>query len=599
MSTTVSRSTSSSPPKNRPWHLGNTTVRSPFRLADALRVLAASRYNGNWSDPDTEAAVCELLHGEGLLKSVADGETRAWNGRKWRSAMYQLGFITPEIVRGLPAGQIDLRVQQAAAGLPGVSGRQYEVTPNGVRLAAAESVIQMEECFLRSLLAYRVPSPIESGTHDCEHFSPLRVVLRTMRALEAANLPGHVSFEEMASLVQFCKSESDVPRLASEIAAYREQRNASRNKRVFDEQFRRGERARHGDPVKMESLNDYADVNFRYLRATGLVTRGKASIVAATEKRRDIDLILEQPDTWPGDDAYLRRLWDGAPLPTDDAGEATTAIRALEDELRRGGVAAVVPLTDGMALPDLQQVRLRLESERRTLREETYALAQRNDIASIAELLALMQNKNERSAAYKSEAPAYLEWTFWRAFLAINTLANQPWEVRQFNVDAEMNPLSPASSRKPDMVCEFEDWILVVEVTFTENSRQEAAEGEPVRRHVAEVVQRHAHERPVFGLFVAPKIDTNTAETFGRGNFVLGGARVPVDIVPVTIGQFAAFFEAGFSRNGGLGPTEVRQLLEACTAVRTDDGEAWKTAIEGLLRDHLGPTAPTPAGGRV
>lgn len=597
MSTTGSRSTSSSQPKDRPWHLGNTTVRSPFRLADALRVLAASRFNGNWSDPDTEAAFGVLLHNEGFLKSVAEGETAAWNGRKWRSAMYQLGFITPEIVRGLPGGQVDARIRQAAAGLPGVSGLQYQVTPNGARLASAQSVIQMEECFLRSLLAYRVPSPIETGTHACPPFSPLRIVLLTMRGLETAGLAAHVSFEEMASLVQFCKAEDDVPRLVSDIAAYRTGRNASRNKRIFDEQFRRGERARHGDPVKMESLNDYADVNFRYLRATGLVTRGKASIVAAAEKRREIDLIIEQPDVWPGDDAYLRRLWDGAALPTDDAGEAATAIRELENDLRRGGVVAEVPPIAGLALPDLQQVRLRLEAERRALREETFARAQRQDIASIAELLALMQNKNERSAAYKSEAPAYLEWVFWRAFLAINTLANKPWDVRQFNVDAEMNPLSPASSRRPDMVCEFDDWVLVVEVTFTENSRQEAAEGEPVRRHVAEVTQRHAPTKPVYGLFVAPKIDTNTAETFGRGNFVLAGTRVPVDIVPMTIGQFAAFFDAGFARPTGLEPGEVRRLLDVCTGVRTDDGEAWKGAIEGLLRDHLGPTSTITAGG--
>jgi len=570
--------------------LGNTTVRSPFRLADALRVLANSRYNGNWCDPETEAAFGVLLHDEGFLRSVAEGDTGAWNGRKWRAAMYQLGFITPEIVRGLPAGQVDIRIQQVAAGMAGVSGRQYEVTPNGRRLAAARTVIQMEECFLRSLLAYRVPSPIEKGTHLCPPFSPLRIVLLTMRNLKAAGLNDHISFEEMASLVQFCKSEKDVPRLVSEIEAYRGARKASANKRVFDENFRRQERSGHGDPVTMGSLNDYADVNFRYLRATGLITRAKASIVSAMEKRREVELILQQPDEWPGDDAYLRRLWDGAALPTDVASEAVLAIQNLEHELRAGGLTPEVPDLSSFAVPELQQIRLRLESERRTLREETFAHAQRQHIGSIAELLALMQNKNERSAAYKSEAPAYLEWVVWRAFLAINSLSNKPWEVRQFNIDAEMNPLSPASSRKPDMICEFDDWVLVVEVTFTESSRQEAAEGEPVRRHVADVTHRHAGLKPVYGLFLAPKIDTNTAETFGRGTFVLGGDRVPVAVVPMTIAQFASLFNDGFARPGGLGPVEIRGFLDSCVKLRTDDGETWKAAIGGLLRDHLAAT---------
>lgn len=34
----------------------------------------------------------------------------------------------------------------------------------------------------------------------------------------------------------------------------------------------------------------------------------------------------------------------------------------------------------------------------------------------------------------------------------------------------------------------FDDYIIVVEVTMSTNSRQEAMEGEPVRRHVADLV---------------------------------------------------------------------------------------------------------------
>jgi hypothetical protein len=197
-----------------------------------------------------------------------------------------------------------------------------------------------------------------------------------------------------------------------------------------------------------------------------------------------------------------------------------------------------------------------------------------------------MNNRRERSMAYAGEAPAYLEWVFWRAFLAINTLTNKPWEVRKFDIGADLNPLSNAPSRRPDMVCEFRDFVLVVEVTFTENSRQEAAEGEPVRRHVADVTQQYLSSgKPVYGLFIAPRIDPNTAETFGRGTFILGTERFALKIVPVTIAQFTRMFEAGFKRRQGIGPADVRSFLDGSIGRRSEDGESWKAEIEGLVNE--------------
>lgn len=37
----------------------------------------------------------------------------------------------------------------------------------------------------------------------------------------------------------------------------------------------------------------------------------------------------------------------------------------------------------------------------------------------------------------RDERPAYLEWILWRAFLAIDTLVNKPYEVRSFKIDQD------------------------------------------------------------------------------------------------------------------------------------------------------------------
>ena len=58
--------------------------------------------------------------------------------------------------------------------------------------------------------------------------------------------------------------------------------------------------------------------------------------------------------------------------------------------------------------------------------------------------------------------------------------------------------------------------------------------------------------KPVYGLFVANKIDINTLDTFRRGDwFVNEEHRIRLNIVPITLAQFAEFFDAMFSRNMG------------------------------------------------
>jgi hypothetical protein len=84
------------------------------------------------------------------------------------------------------------------------------------------------------------------------------------------------------------------------------------------------------------------------------------------------------------------------------------------------------------------------------------------------------------------------------------------------------------------MIFEFEEVLLVVEVTLTASSRQEAAEGEPERRHVAQYAE--STNKPVYGLFIAVQIDSNTAHTFRSGDWYLkDDSKLSLDIVPLTL----------------------------------------------------------------
>src|SRR5262249_3746222 len=141
-------------------------------------------------------------------------------GRKWRAALMQLGFITPQLTRGTKSGAVDLTLAAMTEGIEELSGRPYEITPNGYRLAHAEIVIAQQECFLRSLASYRIPSIIE-GKYEGQSFSPLRFVLRLMHDLEAGGQDGTLSFTEFGLFVQTSTPAEGIDAVIRKIIAFR------------------------------------------------------------------------------------------------------------------------------------------------------------------------------------------------------------------------------------------------------------------------------------------------------------------------------------------------------------------------------------------
>ena len=134
------------------------------------------------------------------------------------------------------------------------------------------------------------------------------------------------------------------------------------------------------------------------------------------------------------------------------------------------------------------------------------------------------------------------------------------------------------------MIFEFQDTIIVVEVTFTSSSRQEAAEGEPVRRHVAKYAEEQSNGgKAVFGLFLAVSIDSNTAHTFRMGDWYLkNDEKINLDIVPINLVDFIRLFEFGSDRLSSM-PDLIENFLLRARAVANRDAPLWKQAISDLV----------------
>jgi hypothetical protein len=86
--------------KNRAWYLGNTTVREAQRLRAGLTALAGSPLEGNLDGRERERAFAILLSDAEVVR-IQRGPEEDFSdmGRKWRAAMMQLGFITPNSER--------------------------------------------------------------------------------------------------------------------------------------------------------------------------------------------------------------------------------------------------------------------------------------------------------------------------------------------------------------------------------------------------------------------------------------------------------------------------------------------------------------------
>lgn len=560
----------------RPWHLGNTTVRSPFRLRDGLVALYGSELQGNLRGKEQDIAFRKLLGEHGIVEL---GEDKTYSvGRKWRSALTKLGFLYPEIPKSLGIDQAQI-------------GEVDRITPNGLRLIKAETVPAMQECFLRSLAAYVIPSVLEDD-YEFSVFSPLQHILKIMLELERETGDSRINFIEMAVVAQLTNSDDDLSEVVHRVLDIRSRRLSSDNKRKFERVER--EKASGVHDYKEQTFNDYADTNIRYLKATGLVQGAGRGISIIPEKHLFIEKFVQQSQMPQSEIAYFTALCNGAALPTDDKDSALVVLDDLLERLKDKNLKLEVKKESLKTPADIGQVRFQAEELLSRANEEKYAIDQASEWKEIATYMDLISGKL-RSATLsegnqiqvpKAEAAAYFEWVLWRAFLAIDSLINKPYEARRFKIDQDFLPIGTAPGNGPDLIFELENFILVVEVTLTESSRQEAVEGEPVRRHVSVIAERTT--KPVYGLFIANKIDINTLETFRRGEwFNRDEQRVRLNIVPFTLIQFKEFFEAQFINNK-VNVQYVKDLLDRCCVLRdSQEASEWRRAINSVLTEEI------------
>ncbi len=555
------------------WQVGNTGVRNPMRIHDAFCLYAKSDLVGKIRGVKGAVAFTNYLCENGILNNEPGKDPTGSYGRKWRLEFNANGFTYREAKRGIGFSQTDI-------------GPIDAITPFGRSFLAAETVPAVQEFFLRSL------SMRMTQMGDGRTFSPLRWTLAVMLEVERLVGDSAISFTEFSAYVQTSTPMLNVGDVAAKIIAIREARRVAKSKKQFD----KGLFTKLGNDYAHSSNNfrEYGDMNLRYLKATGVLRSSGKGIAIVPEKHVLAEMLAEKP---VGSEPVLSRyteLYRGPLLPTDNKDAALRMLDELKGRLRERGIAFSTDETDFSSAASINAARHKLETLLADDEEVAYAHQQKDKWEEISDYMTLLMSRGGRKqydddreiVVPKDETAAYLEWTVWRAFLAMNTLSNKPYEIRRFKIDQDFFPVGTAPGNGPDMIAEYDNCKVVVEVTMSDSSRQEAMEGEPVRRHVYDVLQ--GGEKPVYGLFVANKVNINTTETFRAGTWYSNrDERVRLNIVPLSLKQFQDYFVSLF-RGSDHKNGEIVTFLDGCVK-RRDDGDApvWRSAIASDLESSI------------
>ena len=555
------------------WLVGNTGLRNPNRIQEGLAVYAKSAFVGKLHGRDNEIGFMNLLNKEGIIQNESGKDESGSHARKWRLMFAKNGYIYPQVNKK-DGNQDDL-------------GAMDDITPFGRTFLKADTFPAVQECFLRAMSVEQFEMP-----NKITYFSPLRWMLAIMLELEKRTGSTEMSRIEFALWGHTTNPSYDLSEVVDHILDLRQRRAKAPAKRTFDKNEIK-ERGKHYDK-KADNFLDYSDMNMRYLRISGMFQRkGRGIMIVPAKHLLAEKLAKETATSEPLIDAY-KQLCSGAPLPTDNIDVAKTLLEDLKKQMKERHIVYDISDLPLDTPAEINIARQRLEDTLAKTDEIQYANDQCNQWQEIADYMSLLikgggklvYDEDNAIEIPKDETPAYFEWTLWRAALAIDHMVNKPYEVRGFRLDSDFLPVTAAGGGKGDLYCEFEDFMILTEVTMSTSSRQEAMEGEPVRRHVSDAVLNY--NKPVYGLFLAIRIDTNTAETFRHGIwYAKGDVKQRLDIVPLSLEQFRRHFVSMFEGKQAR-PEHLRDLILQCEMERdTLEAPAWMRYIDDVVTQRV------------
>lgn len=155
------------------------------------------------------------------------------------------------------------------------------------------------------------------------------------------------------------------------------------------------------------------------------------------------------------------------------------------------------------------------------------------------------------------EPSLFFEWNTWRAM----TMLDGGDIKANLKFDDEGNPMNTALGNMADIICDYGDFNVTVEVTMATGALQWKMEGEPVPRHIGQNIERT--NKPTYCLFIASKINPATIAHFYTlylTNVAMYGGKCR--IIPLELSTFRNMLKAAFYADNKPSPTDIRKLFD-------------------------------------
>ncbi|MBD5225896.1 MAG: AlwI family type II restriction endonuclease [Bacteroidales bacterium] len=516
---------------------------------------------------------------------------RYFNGQEWNHAT-QVAFMSvlrnEDFFQGSgakdPAFSARDRINRGPKSLGFVNLKPtVSLTPAGMRFISSEFP---GEVLLRQMLKFQIPSPYHKPSASAAKFNvrPFLEILRLVRVLEK------LRFDELRIIALQLTDWHSFEYIVHKIHDFRNAKiHNTGNYRVFAEKYLENElrnifadRIEVGNVKTRENADtsvanflatqarntrDYADAFFRYLRATGLVAVshiGK-SLTIVPERIEEVDYIL---NTIPRDAFAFKDEISYSHYLGDD-----TIPELLPDnrEYISGRISR--------EFPDIVTDR---NADAVTLRKRYASLLLKRKSRTMARLIDSLKNYSEyddiqmifdRIVDKKIyDAPLMLEWNTWRAM----TMIDGGDIAANLKFDDYGNPMCTAQGNMPDIVCDYGDFMVCVEVTMQSGQRQFETEHESVLRHLGKL--KVSSDRPCYTLFIAPDINPSCITYFYTMHHVnlalYGGTSV---IVPLPLGLFRHLLARSFSGHVKVTPRHIRSIFDMSMkyAMASDNEQEW------------------------
>ncbi len=340
--------------------------------------------------------------------------------------------------------------------------------------------------------------------------------------------------------------------------------------------------------IDLNNLRDFGDNAIRYFRQTGFIEfrgAGRYVDIGKTAKAQ-VELLLEQelykPVGYQDQDEYLDVVGDlnsfTPPWATkeklkdvkdylknllkQEAGDIkldSIPADKLENPIR-GEDAEIIVLKEALLKSRLSKLKVSSRS--------------RDFVEEFIEEYEALEKKNYEGYLPK---PVALEFNTFKAFLSLNdALAVKP----NYPQGDDGEPISTAPGGGTDLYCEYESFVLSVEVTMSTGRSQWQMEGQPVQRHLRDVEESSA--KPAYSLFLAPKLHADTVDTFWIAN-VHGYQGQAQKIIPLEFDAWRTYLRSVSPKivNGELKHNQILKFFEAALPVgdETKNSLVWKQRI--------------------